>query len=78
MNVEIGAEAALFPEKEYISGIFIAVHNSIYPGCGVVNPLGVTATSTRIMGVNTSTSTLFGEFPWMVAILEKTDTGSSR
>jgi hypothetical protein len=22
MNVEIGAEAALFPEKEYISGIF--------------------------------------------------------
>ncbi len=26
MNVEIGAEAALFPEKEYISGIFIAVY----------------------------------------------------
>jgi hypothetical protein len=25
MNVEIGAEAALFQEKEYISGIFIAV-----------------------------------------------------
>jgi hypothetical protein len=25
MNVEIGAEGALFPEKEYISGIFIAV-----------------------------------------------------
>ncbi len=25
MNVEIGAEAALFPEKEYISGIFAAV-----------------------------------------------------
>jgi hypothetical protein len=25
MNVEIGAEAALFPEKEYISGIFMAV-----------------------------------------------------
>ena len=25
MNVEIGAEAALFPEKEYISGIFLAV-----------------------------------------------------
>jgi hypothetical protein len=25
MTVEIGAEAALFPEKEYISGIFIAV-----------------------------------------------------
>jgi hypothetical protein len=25
MNVEIGAEAALFPEKEYLYGIFIAV-----------------------------------------------------
>jgi hypothetical protein len=25
MNVEIGAEAALFPVKEYISGIFVAV-----------------------------------------------------
>jgi hypothetical protein len=25
MNVEIGAEAALFPEKEYITGIFVAV-----------------------------------------------------
>jgi hypothetical protein len=25
MNVEIGAEALLFPEKEYISGIFVAV-----------------------------------------------------
>jgi hypothetical protein len=25
MSVEIGAEAALFPEKEFISGIFVAV-----------------------------------------------------
>jgi hypothetical protein len=25
MNVEIGAEAAIFPEKEYISGIFVAM-----------------------------------------------------
>ena len=25
MNVEIEAEAALFPEKEYIYGIFVAV-----------------------------------------------------
>jgi hypothetical protein len=29
MNVEIGAEAALFPEKEYIRGIFVAVCVSI-------------------------------------------------
>jgi hypothetical protein len=27
MNVEIGAEAALFPEKEYINGIAVAVCN---------------------------------------------------
>jgi hypothetical protein len=27
MNVGIGAEAALFPEKEYINGIFVAVHD---------------------------------------------------
>jgi hypothetical protein len=29
MNVEIGAEAALFPEKEYISGIFVAVGEGV-------------------------------------------------
>ena len=28
MNVEIGAEAALFPEKEYINGIAVAVWGS--------------------------------------------------
>ncbi len=28
MNVEIGAEAALFPEKEYIKGIAVAVCES--------------------------------------------------
>jgi hypothetical protein len=27
MNVEIGAEAALFPEKDYIYGIFVAVQS---------------------------------------------------
>jgi hypothetical protein len=26
MNVEIGAEAAVFPEEEYINGIAVAVH----------------------------------------------------
>ncbi len=30
MNVEIRAEAALFPEKEYISGIFVALHSTVY------------------------------------------------
>jgi hypothetical protein len=29
MNVEIGAEAAQFPEKEYINGIAVAVYNTI-------------------------------------------------
>jgi hypothetical protein len=28
MNVEIGAEAALFPEKEYINEIFVAVDHA--------------------------------------------------
>ncbi len=28
MNMEIRAEAALFPEKEYISGIFVAVQDT--------------------------------------------------
>jgi hypothetical protein len=28
MNVEIEAEAALFPEKEYIKGIFVAVYSN--------------------------------------------------
>jgi hypothetical protein len=27
MNVKIGAEAAQFPEKEYINGIAVAVYN---------------------------------------------------
>ncbi len=26
VNMEIGTEAAQFPEKEYINGIFVAVH----------------------------------------------------
>jgi len=29
MNVEIGAEAAQFPEKEYINGIAVAVYARI-------------------------------------------------
>ncbi len=31
MNVEIGIEAALFPEKEYINEIFIDVHPAPLP-----------------------------------------------
>jgi hypothetical protein len=30
MNVEIGAEAAQFPEKEYLNGIAVAVCNTNY------------------------------------------------
>ncbi len=30
MNVKIWAEAALFPEKEYISGIFVAVQIRVW------------------------------------------------
>jgi hypothetical protein len=31
MNVEIGAEAAQFPEKEYINGIVVAVRRPLPP-----------------------------------------------
>ncbi len=30
MNVEIGAESALFPEKEYINGIAFSVQGTIH------------------------------------------------
>jgi hypothetical protein len=33
MNVEIGAEAAQFPEKEYINGIAFAVLNAAAEHC---------------------------------------------
>jgi hypothetical protein len=40
MNVEIGAEAALFPEKEYINGIAVAVPQlSGFESKGVANTL---------------------------------------
>jgi hypothetical protein len=39
MNVEIGAEAALFPEKEYINGIAVAVQGKrTYAGLTYVKP----------------------------------------
>jgi hypothetical protein len=33
MNVEIGAEAAQFPEKEYINGIAFAMHTTVNVMC---------------------------------------------
>jgi hypothetical protein len=39
MNVEIGAEAALFQEKEYIDGIAVAVHSWCNTYKRQVNPL---------------------------------------
>jgi hypothetical protein len=42
MNVEIGAEAALFPEKEYIKGIFVAVYEA-HSWC----PMAITNASLR-------------------------------
>jgi hypothetical protein len=38
MNVEIGAEAALFPEKEYINGIAVAVQQIWYISTTLHNP----------------------------------------
>ncbi len=34
MNLEIGTEAAQFPEKEYIDGIFVAVYRAYRYQCG--------------------------------------------
>jgi hypothetical protein len=36
MNVEIGAEAALFPENENITGIFVAVERTKKPLSGTL------------------------------------------
>jgi hypothetical protein len=35
MKVEIGAEAALFPEKEYRKGIFVAVYYELVIECAI-------------------------------------------
>ena len=37
MNVEIGAEAELFSEKEYINGIAVAVYGTLYCTCTVID-----------------------------------------
>ena len=37
MNVEIGAEAAQFPEKEYINGIAVAVYSVFKLNLGTVS-----------------------------------------
>jgi hypothetical protein len=47
MNVEIGAEAALFPEKEYINGIAVGVWESqvfkiVIPYCTYIFIQGMT------------------------------------
>ncbi len=37
MNVEIGAEAVLFPEKEYIKGMAVAVQTHECGNCGIMS-----------------------------------------
>jgi hypothetical protein len=46
MNVEIGTEAAQFPEKEYINGIFLAVYISAAVGIARSSQLWQMAWST--------------------------------
>ncbi len=45
MNVEIGAEAALFPEKEYIKGIFVTVYFSWMVNSGTYYGLSLSASN---------------------------------
>ncbi len=55
MNVEIGAVAPLFPEKEYIKGIFVPVHLVeffVESTCVAhVGPVIVPAPKRRLFGV---------------------------
>ncbi len=50
MNVEIGAEAALFPEKECINGIFVAVYKLSF-GDEVINLPNVKAQTPNVQYV---------------------------
>ncbi len=48
MNVEIGPEAALFPEKEYTNAIFVMVRpcpQDIYSVFLLIGPLGMITSS---------------------------------
>ncbi len=53
MNVEIGTEAAQFPEKEYISGIFLAVWEICIKSVNIEN-LGLTLATARVRIVSSS------------------------
>ncbi len=58
MKVEIGAEAVLFPEKDYISGIFVAVYIPVKELRGL---------STNFH-IHVSVSNLYSIFPGLVHI----------
>jgi hypothetical protein len=49
MNMEIGTEAAQFPEKEYIRGIFVAVYKSFS-----ITPLALTQSKTKSIVIHVS------------------------
>jgi hypothetical protein len=65
MNVEIGAEAALFPEKEYINEIFVAVHLLQYSNIvrRMWEQLDQTRCTTSISSI-TSNSTVWSCYSW--------------
>jgi hypothetical protein len=51
MNVEIWAEAALFPEKKYINGIAVAMQGSGVSGCKMNHDLSYrTRTKSELSG----------------------------
>jgi hypothetical protein len=59
MNVEIGPEAALFPKKEYLNGIFVAVYVTVSPlPAEQINKEQILEKLCQIQKINLTTKTI--------------------
>jgi hypothetical protein len=61
MNVEIGTEAAQFPEKEYINGIFVAVWSRTKHSDIAKEP-----PANKLQNINPETFSLQCAHPWLI------------
>jgi hypothetical protein len=69
MNVKIGTEAAPFPEKKHINGIFVAVCLSVRESCCTpctpfLSPLNFVADSTALIKNKIKFSSFIFKFKW--------------